>query len=189
MFCAMLGVVKSRWQVRIDTSLVESLMLGVEKFGDREKTNVVTDEWLKFLEKKKFPNLNFLCINCCIIITDAGLTEVARGCSSLQTLNLDCCCSNITDASLMVVARRCSNLQTLNLYNCSNITDASLLEVATQGCSNLQSLYLGGCRNITAACRNALQQSNSKTTNLKFSYIWSTRSSTKKFDFPIRNLK
>ena len=39
----------------------------------------------------------------------------------------------ITDASVMEVARGCSNLQTLNLNCCSNITDASVLEV---GCTN-----------------------------------------------------
>ena len=52
MFCAMLGTEESRWKGRIDTSLVETLMLGLEKFTDRNKTNVVTDAWLRFLEKK-----------------------------------------------------------------------------------------------------------------------------------------
>ena len=35
MFCAMLGTVQSQWQKRIDTSLVETLMLGVKDWGGR----------------------------------------------------------------------------------------------------------------------------------------------------------
>ena len=64
MFRAMLGTAaESRWKMRIDTSLVETLLLGVMSHLGRHKTNVVTDAWLRFLEKKKFPNLNSLCLN------------------------------------------------------------------------------------------------------------------------------
>ena len=134
MFRAMLGTVESQWQKRIDTSLVETLMLGVKDLGDREKTNVVTDAWLRFLKKKKFPNLNSLCLNWCISITDADLAEIGGSYSNLQTLNLGFC-SNITDASVLEVARRCPNLQTLNLEDIFN---------------------------ITSACKNALRQSHPK---------------------------
>ena len=147
---------ESRWKMRIDTSVVETLVLGVEDYDDRDKTSVVTDAWLRFLGEKKFPKLNSLCLSR-INITDAGLSEAARGWSNLQTLNLFYC-SNITDASMLEVARRCSNLQTLDLYDCRNITDASVMEVARR-CSNLQTLNLYGCRNITSACKNTLRQS------------------------------
>ena len=133
MFRAMLGTVESQWQKRIDTSLVETLMLGVKDWGDREKTNVVTDAWLRFLEKKKFPKLNSLCLSWSNT-TNANLAEIGGCCVNLQSLNLDSC-SNITDASVMEVARRCSNLQTLDLTK---------------------------CKNITSACKNALRQSHSQ---------------------------
>ena len=127
-------------------------MLGVEGGDECFKTNVVTDEWLSFLEKKKFPNLNSLCFNWCNI-TDVSLAGVGGQYSNLRSLNLSDC-MNITDTSLREVARRCStNLQTLDLksgsYNSpSRITDASVLEVARQ-CSNLQTLNLGCCSKIT----------------------------------------
>ena len=158
MFRAMLGTVESRWKVRIDTSLVETLMLGVMDWGDRGKTNVVTDAWLNFLEKKKFPNLNSLCLNGGINITDASLAEVGRSCLNFQTLDL-ASCINITDTGLSEVGRGCPNLQTLNVYGCKNITNASLIVVARQ-CSNLQTLNLICCFNITSACKNALRQSH-----------------------------
>ena len=140
MFRAMLGTLESRWKMRIDTSLVETLMLGVKDWNDGDKTNVVTDTWLRFLEKKKFPNLNSLCLNWCINITDANLAEVGRSCLNLQTLNLERCI-NITDTGLSEVGRGCPNLQSLDLTCCRNITDVSVLEVARR-CSNLQSLNL-----------------------------------------------
>ena len=142
MFRAMLGTVDSQWKRRNDTSLVETLMLGAKKQGDRHKTNVVADAWLRFLEKKKFPKLNSLCFSWSNI-TDARVAEVGRSCVNLQTLNL-ADCRNITGAGLSEVGRGCPNLRTLNLRSCNNITDASVLEVARR-CPNLQTLNLGGC--------------------------------------------
>ena len=118
------------------------------------------------------PNLQSLDLTYCRNITDASVSEVARRCSKLQTLNLGNNlrrCRNITDASVSEVARRCSNLQTLILLNCSRITDASVLEVARR-CSNLQTLNLGGCRNITDASvlEVARRCSNLQTLNLAY---------------------
>jgi hypothetical protein len=183
MFDVMMGMAESRWKMRVDASMVEKLMLGVKNFEDRHKTNDVTPAWLRFLGEQMFPKLISVDLNYCSNITDAGLTEVGRGCPNLQTLNLSCCrnitdaglmevgrgCqnlqtlnlswSNITDAGLMEVGRGCTNLQTLNLFRCSSITDAGVMEVG-RGCQNLQTLNLSVCRNITDACKNALQQSH-----------------------------
>ena len=156
----------SRWLEWLDTSEVEVLML---------PESMTDEEMLIMFSGERFSELRTLHLWGCDNITDAGLTEVGRGCPNLQTLNLRGCrnitdtsvmkvarrcsnlqtlilaqCSIITDASLLEVARRCSNLQILNLNSCSNITDASVLEVARR-CSNLQSLNLYGCRNITDA--------------------------------------
>ena len=147
MFSAMLGTTESEWKRRIDTSLVETLMLGVNRENERHKTNIVILTWFRSLENK-FPNLLSLNLTGCIYITDASVSEVARRCSKLHTLNLTHCGNYITDASVSEVARRCSNLQ-LNLAGC-NITDASVVAVA-RGCSNLQSLGIRTCRNITDA--------------------------------------
>ena len=147
MFSAMLGTTESEWKRRIDTSLVETLMLGVNRENERHKTNIVILTWFRSLENK-FPNLLSLNLTGCINLTDASVSEVARRCSKLHTLNLRGC-YNITDASVLEVARQGSNLQSLNLAGC-NITDASVVAVA-RGCSNLQSLGIRTCRNITDA--------------------------------------
>ena len=150
MFSAMLGTTESEWKRRIDTSLVETLMLGVNRENERHKTNIVILTWFRSLENK-FPNLLSLNLSGCINLTDASVSEVARRCSKLHTLNLSHCGNYITDASVSEVARRCSKLHTLILRNCGNyITDASVLEVAS-GCSNLHTLILGGCNRITDA--------------------------------------
>ena len=131
MFSAMLGTTESEWKRRIDTSLVETLMLGVNRENERHKTNIVILTWFRSLENK-FPNLLSLNLSGCINLTDASVSEVARRCSKLHTLNLSHCGNYITDASVSEVARRCSKLHTLILRNCGNyITDASVLEVAS----------------------------------------------------------
>ena len=147
MFSGMLRTAESRWKRRIDTSLVETLMLGVNDFNGRHrhKTNVVDGEWMRFLGNIKFPKLNSLNLAWCGNITDASLSEVARRCSKLQTLDLTCC--YITDAGMAEVGK-CTNLQSLNLWDCQNITDAGMVEVARR-CSKLQTLNLSCCRNIT----------------------------------------
>ena len=122
MFSAMLGTTESEWKRRIDTSLVETLMLGVNRENERHKTNIVILTWFRSLENK-FPNLLSLNLTGCIYITDASVLEVTRRCSNLQTLNLYGS-EFITDASLMEVARRCLNLQRLILTNCWSVTDA-----------------------------------------------------------------
>ena len=59
MFSVMLGTPESQWKRRIDTSLVETLTLGVNGWNECHKTAIVTDPWLIFLENK-FPNLHSL---------------------------------------------------------------------------------------------------------------------------------
>ena len=120
MFCAMLGTSLSQWKRRIDTSLVETLVLGVNDFNEHHKTDIVTDTWLIFIGKNKFPKLNSLNLACCSI-TDVGMVEVGK-CTNLQSLDLTCCFS-ITDVGMAEVVK-CTNLQSLNLEGCSDITDA-----------------------------------------------------------------
>ena len=165
MFSAMLGTTESEWKRRIDTSLVETLMLGVNRENERHKTDIVIDTWFRSFENK-FPNLLSLNLTGCIYITDASVLEVTRRCSNLHTLNLTCC-DEITDASVSEVARRCSNLRRLNLTHCDEITDLSVSEVGRR-CSKLHTLNLRGCYNITDASvlEVARQGSNLQSLNL-----------------------
>ena len=80
MFCAMLGTTESQWKRRIDTSLVETLVLGpVDDTWMTEVFNVV-------VTNEKFPNLTSLDLSCCNI-TDVGMVEVGK-CTNLQSLDL-----------------------------------------------------------------------------------------------------
>ena len=115
---------------------------------------------------RRCPHLLSLDLGGCHQISDAGLTEVGRGCPNLQWLNFFYC-TKITDAGLMEVGRGCPDLQSINLFSCTEITNAGLMEVG-RGCPNLQSLKIGGCSNITDTCTNALLQSHPQ---LKFGGI------------------
>ena len=155
MFRLMVGVPNSHWLEWLDLSGVEELKL---------PRSVTDEEMLIMFSGERFSKLRTLSLLGCRNITDASVSEVARRCSNLQSLNVSGSFSSpsrITDTSVLEVARRCSNLQTLNLWECRNIFDASVLEVA-RGCSNLQILDLTCCNNITYACKNALRQSHPK---------------------------
>ena len=62
-------------------------MLGVNNSNECHKIDIVIDTWLPFLENT-FPNLLSLYLYGCYNITDTSISEVARRCSNLQTLNL-----------------------------------------------------------------------------------------------------
>ena len=144
MFRLMVGVPNSRWTEWLDMSGVEELKL---------PRSVKDEEMLIMFSGERFSKLRTLSLLGCRNITDASVSEVARRCSNLQSLNVSGSCSSpsrITDASVLEVARRCLKLQSLDLAFCRNITDASVLEVARK-CSDLQTLNLGGCSNITDA--------------------------------------
>ena len=169
MFSAMLGTTKSQWKRRIDTSLVETLMLGVNEISNGcHKTDIVIDTWFGSLENK-FPNLLSLNLTDCSNITDLSVSEVARRCSKLHTLNLSSYGSYITDLSVSEVARRCSKLHTLDLEGCWKITDASVSEVARL-CSKLHTLNLRWCESITDASVSEVARRCSKlhTLNLRW---------------------
>jgi len=146
MFSAMLGTTESEWKRRIDTSLVETLVLGVNDSNGCHKTDIVIDTWFRSFENK-FPNLLSLTLTDCSNITDLSVSEVARRCSKLHTLTLTGC-GNITDLSVSEVARRCSKLHTLDLQGCWKISDLSVSKVARR-CSKLHTLNLQGCWKIT----------------------------------------
>ena len=186
----------TNWLRRFDMSVVKGMNLGVNtdcRANHNGQACCVTDKGMRrLLGSDRFLQLQHLSLRWCLNITnigvtevarrcphllsldlggchqisDAGLTEVGRGCPNLQWLNFFYC-TKITDAGLMEVGRGCPDLQSINLFSCTEITNAGLMEVG-RGCPNLQSLKIGGCSNITNACTNALLQSHPQ---LKFGGI------------------
>ena len=148
MFGAMIsGMSPSRWKLRVDTSLVETLVLGgTTKNGQPAPTNVVNDSWLLFLGDKKFSNLISLDLESCNRISDAGVVELARRCSQIKSLSLKNC-PTITKTGMVEVGRRCQHLQSLDISGLP-VDDDAITNVAQQ-LPHLQTLIIAECNNIT----------------------------------------
>ena len=121
-------------------------------------------------EEEKLKNLD---LRGAILVTDVGLSAVAKACESLTALNLEGCIK-LTDDGLRTVALHCTallhadltgctsldgtgvaalgsgpkHLRTLKLKGISSIVDWMLLRIA-KGCEGLQYLDLDGCTKIT----------------------------------------
>jgi hypothetical protein len=118
-------------------------------------------------------NLEYILLDGCFRLTDAGVNSIAMHCPNLAMLNLSCC--NITDVSLQSLAvhlsvqvkksskprpvsystfseyqpiPRSANLagsfSVIILSGCSNITKVGVLLLANK-CTNLNSIVLDGC--------------------------------------------
>ena len=72
------------------------------------------------------------------MITDAGVTAIAKGCPALTSIDLGNCC-HITDKGVAALAVACKKLTTINLYSCIAITERCLWELAS-GCLLLTEL-------------------------------------------------
>ena len=81
----------------------------------------------------KFPQLTYLDLSGCSQITNAGLANLATGCSVITSLNLSGC-YQITDAGLISLAAGCTAITTLDLSECDRITDAGLIGLGA-GCT------------------------------------------------------
>ncbi|KAJ3085196.1 SCF ubiquitin ligase complex subunit [Quaeritorhiza haematococci] len=115
----------------------------------------ITDELLRYIAERCV-ELEFLTLESCPKITDAGTVAVARHCSKLKRLDLSFC-DRITDVTLQEIALQASrdkdgkglrgNLEQLYLSACDVITAQGVLQVAQQ-CTKLQLLVLDGCERI-----------------------------------------
>lgn len=88
--------------------------------------------WTRNLETW-FVSLPYLCHRC-MAITDAGIADIAKGCPSLEMINM-AYCDKISDTSLESLAH-CLLLKTLEIRGCPSISSAGLTAVA-MGCSQL----------------------------------------------------
>lgn len=61
-------------------------------------------------------------------LTDRSLVALAKGCVSLEKLNLSGCLA-ITEVGLVALAKSCTNLRQLNLCGCDNAASDKALTV------------------------------------------------------------
>lgn len=89
--------------------------------------------------------LKALHLDCCLKITDAGLSFIASGCPSLTFISLYRC--NISDTGLEALAESCVQLEDINLSYCSSITDRGISFIV-QNCVQLRAMRISNCKGI-----------------------------------------
>ena len=93
------------------------------------------------------PNIHFLNLSNCALITDVALWTIARHCPGIKHLILSGC-DKITNIGLRSLSIRCSELLTLDFTNCHLLDDIGLSTVAC-GCWKLEKLLLVNCTGVT----------------------------------------
>ncbi len=93
------------------------------------------------------PNLQFLNLSNCGLISDVALWTIARHCPGIKHLILSGC-DKITNIGLRSLSMRCADLVTLDFTNCSLLDDMGLSTVAC-GCWKLEKLLLVNCTGVT----------------------------------------
>eukprot|EP00742_Colponemidia_sp_Colp-10_P009931 GILJ01010869.1.p1 GENE.GILJ01010869.1~~GILJ01010869.1.p1 ORF type:complete len:576 (+),score=55.65 GILJ01010869.1:219-1946(+) len=86
-------------------------------------------------------------------LTDVGISAVARGCSSLTSLELFSA-DGVSDVAITDIARHCVHLKTLVLLE-SILTDVGIEAIASS-CKMLEHLELVRCHSVTEASATAL---------------------------------
>ncbi|KAL2458402.1 EIN3-binding F-box protein 1 [Abeliophyllum distichum] len=80
------------------------------------------------------------------IVTNVGLSAIARGCPSLRVLSL-WNVPSIGDEGLFEIARECHSLEKLDLCQCPSISNKGVLAIA-ENCPNLTSFTIESCSNV-----------------------------------------
>lgn len=105
----------------------------------------ITDAGLAALARLDLPDLDFLTLNYCDAITDAGLVHVGQM-RTVGVLGL-MGCRQITDAGLPHLLGM-QRLRILDLRGCPGITDAGLEHLTRK--KDWGQIWLGGCPNVSA---------------------------------------
>jgi hypothetical protein len=93
------------------------------------------------------PNIEFLNLTNCGLISDVALWTIARHCPGIKHLILSGC-DKITNIGLRSLSMRCSELVTLDFTDCHLLDDLGLATIAC-GCWKLEKLLLVNCTGVT----------------------------------------
>ncbi|KAI3441434.1 uncharacterized protein J3R85_002345 [Psidium guajava] len=107
--------------------------------------NEVDNEGLKYIARCS--KLSILKLGICLNISDEGLSHIGKSCSKLVELDLYRS-AGISGLGILEVARGCPSLQMINVSYCNDITDTSLMSLSK--CKRLNTLEIRGCPLITS---------------------------------------
>jgi EIN3-binding F-box protein len=117
---------------------------GLQKLAVRgsHPTRMVTDQGLTAVARGS-PKLCSLALWDVPLLTDAGLAEIAAGCPLLERLDISHC-SLITDKGLDAIAHGCPNLVSLTIEACSGVGNEGLRAIG-RCCVKLQVVNIKNC--------------------------------------------
>ena len=93
------------------------------------------------------PNLEYLALDECELVTGKSMKVVAEKCPNLKHLSLDGC-YQVNDPAMVKIASSCPNLTYVSLGLCSTVKDTTLKHLAIN-CMDLSFVNLFGCSYIT----------------------------------------
>lgn len=97
------------------------------------------------------PRLRVLLLTACARVTDESLCLLGSGAlRRLESAKVSAC-PRVTDAGLTALARACSTLQHLDIHGCELVGDAGIVALATGACSGLRRVVFTRCPRITGA--------------------------------------
>ena len=157
----------------IDCSLTDKGLLkilgicGIQLTSLDVTGSTVTGEGFHVL-KDKFSNMEKLCLEKCVGLTQQGLLQILKMCGSrLQDLNISE--TDITGQGLEELQEKFADLKALSLYCCKNVTDQGLLKVLRMCGTKLQDLDITGT-NITGQGLEKMQEKFADLKALNLSY-------------------
>lgn len=86
-----------------------------------------------------FPHITAIALDNCMGITDEGVSQLAKGCTKLQNINLTN--TSIKDKGIIAVADNCPELTGLNLFGCT-VEDTTIIFYIAKKCPSLMCLQL-----------------------------------------------
>jgi len=129
------------------------------------------------VDKYLMHKIKNLALSDCKELTDHGISEISRRCSSLESINLTGC-TKLTDAGVTALtvdvqtgATRGQFLKELDLTFCIKVTDAGIANLMKRCQRNLQTLHLSGCIEISDECIQMLSKECGGLQNVSFGHM------------------
>jgi hypothetical protein len=119
--------------------MISKMVLNLQELSI-ENNNDITDQGLIDFSKK-CSTLSILNIQYCSNITDIGIIKITKILKYLNSFHFGN--DNITEQSLIAMSKNC-----LNLWDCSKITDIGFNGLLTTTLKNLTELYFVFCKNL-----------------------------------------
>ena len=120
-----------------------------------DECELVTGKSLKVVAEK-CPNLKHLSLDGCYQVNDPAMVKIASSCLRLTYVSLSLC-STVKDTTLKQLALNCSDLSFLNLFGCSYITERGVAKLV-EGATKLKYLCIRGMIGVGQAFSEKLEK-------------------------------